>query len=374
MANPRTWEKVVEKVRTRVMPPPGFPPVTEAERKAMVEWIETTLARADALAPPNPGRVTARRLNRTEYDNSVRDLLGVDLRPAAGLSAGRHGLRLRQQRRRALALALRSWRSTCSPRRGSRARRSSGRSRPRPASCASRPRGRTIEPASTSSIGVRRAGLSLAATRSTPPTASRSSADIRPARHRRRGAARRLGAARGRALPRRPPDGRRAARSGGHGLVHDRPAGLHRARPASSGCASPRGSIGSPPRSCASTKGFRRAYGGPNPSKRADPPAARVQAAAERRRPRGSRRRRKAFEARRAEKVPVNRRPCGARVDVLGPYDAARGPSADEPAEGLRLRQPARAHSRAPARRRSLTPLAAAGLSPAGHPWTSSRS
>src|SRR5262245_53681884 len=43
VANPRTWEKVAEKVRTRVMPPPGFPPVTEAERKVMVEWIETTL-------------------------------------------------------------------------------------------------------------------------------------------------------------------------------------------------------------------------------------------------------------------------------------------------------------------------------------------
>ena len=82
VANPGTWEKVVEKMRTRVMPPPGFPAVSEAERTAVVEWIETTLARADALAPPNPGRVTARRLNRAEYDNSVRDLLGVDLRPA----------------------------------------------------------------------------------------------------------------------------------------------------------------------------------------------------------------------------------------------------------------------------------------------------
>jgi mono/diheme cytochrome c family protein len=82
VANPGTWEKVAEKMRTRVMPPPGFPAVSEDERKAVVDWIETTLARADALAPPNPGRVTARRLNRAEYDNSVRDLLGVDLRPA----------------------------------------------------------------------------------------------------------------------------------------------------------------------------------------------------------------------------------------------------------------------------------------------------
>jgi mono/diheme cytochrome c family protein len=82
VANPATWEKVVQKMSTRVMPPPGSPAVTEAERKAVVDWIESTLARADELAPPNPGRVTARRLNRAEYDNSVRDLLGVDLRLA----------------------------------------------------------------------------------------------------------------------------------------------------------------------------------------------------------------------------------------------------------------------------------------------------
>ena len=34
------------------------------------------------MTPPDPGRVTARRLNRTEYNNTIRDLLGVDLRPA----------------------------------------------------------------------------------------------------------------------------------------------------------------------------------------------------------------------------------------------------------------------------------------------------
>ena len=68
--------------------------------------------RSEAARPPNPGRVTARRLNRTEYDNTVRDLLGVE--PAAGrrLPAGRRRLRLRQHRRRALASRPCSWRST----------------------------------------------------------------------------------------------------------------------------------------------------------------------------------------------------------------------------------------------------------------------
>ena len=82
VADPHTWEKVVERVRTRVMPPPPLPGLTDQEAEALAGWVESTLERADALAPPNPGRVTARRLNRTEYNNTVRDLLGVTLRPA----------------------------------------------------------------------------------------------------------------------------------------------------------------------------------------------------------------------------------------------------------------------------------------------------
>jgi mono/diheme cytochrome c family protein len=82
VADPHTWEKVVSKLRTGVMPPAGFPAIPEADVKMVTGWIEATLAKADEEAPPDPGRVTARRLNRTEYNNTVRDLLGVDLRPA----------------------------------------------------------------------------------------------------------------------------------------------------------------------------------------------------------------------------------------------------------------------------------------------------
>ena len=78
-----TWSKVVQKVRTRVMPPAPFPPLAEEDVALVSGWIDAAFARAEAAAPPDPGRVTARRLNRTEYDNSVRDLLGVDLRLAA---------------------------------------------------------------------------------------------------------------------------------------------------------------------------------------------------------------------------------------------------------------------------------------------------
>jgi cytochrome c553 len=81
--DPETWEKVVQKLRTGQMPPPPMPRPAEADVQAITKWIEEGLARADAAAPPDPGRVTARRLNRTEYDHTVRDLLGVDLRASA---------------------------------------------------------------------------------------------------------------------------------------------------------------------------------------------------------------------------------------------------------------------------------------------------
>jgi len=74
-----TWEKVVRKLRVRMMPPPGAPRPAEATYDALVTHLETSLDRA-AAAAPNPGRAeTFRRLNRTEYQNAVRDLLGIDV-------------------------------------------------------------------------------------------------------------------------------------------------------------------------------------------------------------------------------------------------------------------------------------------------------
>ena len=76
------WQRVLERLRAGEMPPAGMPRPDEAELKAVVGWIEGEFRRADLSAKPNPGRVTARRLNRAEYNNTVRDLLGVDFRPA----------------------------------------------------------------------------------------------------------------------------------------------------------------------------------------------------------------------------------------------------------------------------------------------------
>ncbi|MFI5385284.1 MAG: DUF1592 domain-containing protein [Fimbriimonadales bacterium] len=72
------WERIQSALSSKKMPPPGNPAPTQPERDKLVAFIRGALG-ADK---PNPGRVTMRRLNREEYNNTVRDLLGVDFRPA----------------------------------------------------------------------------------------------------------------------------------------------------------------------------------------------------------------------------------------------------------------------------------------------------
>ena len=68
-------------------------------------WIADRIAEADARAPPIPGRVVVRRLNRAEYNNTVRDLLGVDSSPADDFPQDDTGYGFDNDRRRALGLA-----------------------------------------------------------------------------------------------------------------------------------------------------------------------------------------------------------------------------------------------------------------------------
>jgi mono/diheme cytochrome c family protein len=77
-ANPDVWEKVATKLRSGAMPPAGRPRPDAAIASAFVASLETALDRA-ALAHPDPGRPVIHRLNRTEYANAVRDLLGVEI-------------------------------------------------------------------------------------------------------------------------------------------------------------------------------------------------------------------------------------------------------------------------------------------------------
>ena len=85
------WEHILEKLETRQMPPPSSPRPDPAQRQQVIDWIKSEFDRADRNAKPDPGRVTARRLNRSEYNNTMRDLLGVDLRPADDFPADDSG-------------------------------------------------------------------------------------------------------------------------------------------------------------------------------------------------------------------------------------------------------------------------------------------
>ena len=75
---PETWEKVVRKVRTGMMPPSGAPRPERAALDSFASSIETMID-AVARTAPNPGAPALHRLNRAEYGNAVRDLLDLPI-------------------------------------------------------------------------------------------------------------------------------------------------------------------------------------------------------------------------------------------------------------------------------------------------------
>ena len=77
-SNARIWEKVLRKLQARIMPPAGMSRPDEPTYLALAGYLESELDR-NALADPEQGAPTFRRLNRTEYLNSVRDLLSVEV-------------------------------------------------------------------------------------------------------------------------------------------------------------------------------------------------------------------------------------------------------------------------------------------------------
>ena len=84
--NAQQWEKIVTKLRTREMPPPGRPRPDGVAYDAAAAALERDLDAA-AAAKPHPGRVPVHRLNRNEYTNAIRDLLGLEIDGRALLSS-----------------------------------------------------------------------------------------------------------------------------------------------------------------------------------------------------------------------------------------------------------------------------------------------
>jgi len=75
------WESILAKLKTREMPPDdAVIQPSDDQIHTLVKLLEKEFERADAAMKPDPGRVTARRLNRAEYTNTIRDLLAVDFR------------------------------------------------------------------------------------------------------------------------------------------------------------------------------------------------------------------------------------------------------------------------------------------------------
>lgn len=81
-AQREVWTKVRKYLQARIMPPKDAEQPTAAEFRNVLAWIDGQLSGSDCGLKRDPGRVTLRRLNRTEYNNTIRDLLYVDFHPA----------------------------------------------------------------------------------------------------------------------------------------------------------------------------------------------------------------------------------------------------------------------------------------------------
>lgn len=85
------WAQILDKLRTGQMPPKGLPRPSAGEIGKVTAWIDARLQSFDRNRKPDPGRVTARRLNRYEYNSTIHDLLAVDFRPADNFPADDSG-------------------------------------------------------------------------------------------------------------------------------------------------------------------------------------------------------------------------------------------------------------------------------------------
>ncbi len=79
----KVWQNVLRMVKAGEMPPSGRSPrPSAAEVEAFAQVVNGVYEKAARSGKVDPGQVTVRRLNRTEYNNTIRDLVGVDFQPA----------------------------------------------------------------------------------------------------------------------------------------------------------------------------------------------------------------------------------------------------------------------------------------------------
>ena len=76
----KVWESAIKKLKGGLMPPPGKEQPTKEASAQLASWLETTLDKAESR--PYVGAIPLRRLNRREYANAVRDLIGLNIDPA----------------------------------------------------------------------------------------------------------------------------------------------------------------------------------------------------------------------------------------------------------------------------------------------------
>lgn len=80
----QTWVRALAQVRLGSMPPADADPLDADTRSRLIDLIDNTANAVDCVRNPNAGKVALRRLNRAEYRNTIRDLTGVDYKPAEG--------------------------------------------------------------------------------------------------------------------------------------------------------------------------------------------------------------------------------------------------------------------------------------------------
>ena len=85
------WEAIIAKLKAGEMPPDGIPKPPAEKMDALLKFVQDEFEKADKNTRIDPGRVTAHRLNRAEYSNTVRDLLGVDFRASEEFPADDSG-------------------------------------------------------------------------------------------------------------------------------------------------------------------------------------------------------------------------------------------------------------------------------------------